>query len=460
MKSINPATEDVIETYDEYDEATADAHLDDAQLAFESWRERPIESRESLLANVADVLSDNMDEYANLITEEMGKPIDQARAEVDKCAWLCEYYAERASGFLQDEHIGAAPGARTYVSYEPIGPVLAVMPWNYPFWQVFRFAAPHLTAGNVGILKHAPNVFGCAQAIESVFERAGYPEDVFSSLQVPAEGVERIIEDDRIAGVTLTGSTRAGRAVAETSGRELKPTVLELGGSDPFIVLDDAPIEQAAEVGVQARTQNSGQSCIAAKRFIVHEGVYDEFLDQYTEEMRSLTIGDPADETTDIGPLARADLLETLHEQVTESVEAGATLHLGGQSLDRPGHFYEPTILTDIPEDTPAAEEELFGPVAAVFEVESEQEAIQVANDTQFGLGASVWTTDTERGEALTGKIDAGNVFVNHLVASDPRVPFSGTKASGYGTELSRHGIREFVTEKTVWIEEPEDEKK
>ncbi|WP_342766330.1 NAD-dependent succinate-semialdehyde dehydrogenase [Haladaptatus sp. AB643] len=457
MRSINPATEDIIETYDEHDEPTVSARLDEAWKEFESWRTKPIERREALLADVADVLRENADEYATRMTTEMGKPIEQAVAEVEKCAWVCEYYAEHAAEFLQNDRIGTVPGSKTYVSYEPIGPVLAVMPWNYPFWQVFRFAAPHITAGNVAVLKHAPNVFGCARAIESVFERAGYPSGVFTSLQIPAERVSTLIEDERIKGVSLTGSTRAGRAVAERSGHELKPTVLELGGSDPFIVLDDAPIERAANQGANARTQNNGQSCIAAKRFLVHEAVYDEFLERFTEEMSALTVGDPSKAETDIGPQARADLLESLHEQVTQSVEAGATLHLGGKPLDQPGHYYPPTILTDVPDDAPAATEELFGPVATVLKVETEQEAIRVANDTPYGLGASIWTKDTERGEALTRKITAGNVFVNQVVASDPRVPFSGTKASGYGTELSHHGIQEFVTKKTVWIDEASD---
>ncbi|ELZ95593.1 NAD-dependent succinate-semialdehyde dehydrogenase [Haloferax volcanii] len=459
MKSINPATEEVIETHEEHDEATVDARLDAAWDRFESWRETPISRREKLLAAAADVLREHSEEYATLMTEEMGKPVEQAVSEVEKCAWVCDYYAEHASEFLQDEHIGTVPGSKTYVSYEPIGPVLAVMPWNFPFWQVFRFAAPHITAGNVAVLKHAPNVFGCADAIASVFERAGYPDDVFTSLRIPAERVAGVIEDDRVRGVSLTGSTRAGRAVAETSGRELKPTVLELGGSDPFVVLDDAPLEATAKQAARARTQNNGQSCIAAKRFLVHEAVYDEFVERFTEEMRALTVGDPTDPETDVGPQARADLMETLHEQVTASVEAGATLRLGGEPLDRPGHYYPPTVLTDVPEDAPARTEELFGPVATVIRVEDEAEAVRVANDTPYGLGASVWTADAERGEALTTKLTAGNVAVNHVVASDPRVPFSGTKDSGYGTELSRHGIREFVNTKTVWVEDaPADE--
>ncbi|ELY96123.1 aldehyde dehydrogenase [Natrialba chahannaoensis JCM 10990] len=454
MQSRNPATADVIATYDEHDDETVEKRLAAAQNAFESWSETPMATREELLAAVADVLRSNVETYATEITREVGKPLDQAVAEVEKCAWVCEYYAQHAGEHLQDEHIGAVPGAKTYVTYEPLGPVLAIMPWNYPFWQVFRFAAPHITAGNVGVLKHAPNVLGCAQAIESIFTQAGYPDNVFTSIQISTDRVSDVIRDDRIRAVTLTGSTRAGKAVAETSGSELKPGVFELGGSDPFIVLDDAPLEKAATVGATARTQNAGQSCIAAKRFVVHTDVFDDFLDRLTAELEALTIGDPTESETDIGPQARSDLLETLHERVTASVAAGANLRLGGEPLDRPGYFYPPTILTDIPEDAPAATEELFGPVAAVFSVDSEQEAIRVANNSQYGLGASVWTTDTSRGESIAQDLEAGNVFVNQLVKSDPRVPFSGTKDSGYGAELSRHGIREFVNMKTVWIEE------
>ncbi|ADB62896.1 Aldehyde Dehydrogenase (plasmid) [Haloterrigena turkmenica DSM 5511] len=453
MKSINPATEEVLATYKEDDTGTVYAQLDTAREAFESWSERSVSSRERLLANVADVLRENIDKYAKQITIEVGKPLDQAVSEIEKCVWVCNYYSQHSSEYLQNEHIGTEPGAKTYVSYEPLGAILAIMPWNYPFWQVFRFAAPHITSGNVAILKHSPNVFGCAQAIEDIFEEAGYPDGVFTSVQVSVNQVSDIIEDDRVRAVTLTGSTRAGKEVATISGRELKPTVFELGGSDPFVVLDDAPVERAAEVGATARTQNAGQSCIAAKRFIVHETVFDEFLERLTTEFKALTIGDPTDVETDVGPLAREDLLETLHDQVMTSVDAGATLHLGGEPLDQSGYFYPPTILVDVPDETPAATEELFGPVATVFKVESEREALRIANDTQYGLGASVWTTNTDRGESVAQELEAGNVFVNQLVKSDPRVPFSGVKDSGYGTELSRHGIHEFVNKKTIWIE-------
>lgn len=453
MKSTNPDTVETIATYDEHDGPTVDEMIERADDAFDSWCGRPIQEREELIANVADVLREDTEEYAQIMTDEMGKPIDQAVAEVEKCAWVCDYYAERAAEHLQDEQIGTVPGANTFVSYEPLGPVLAIMPWNYPFWQLFRFAAPHLTAGNVGLLKHAGNVQGCARVIEEIFSDAGYPDGVFTSLQIQSSRVDDVIEDDRVRAVTLTGSTGAGRAVAETSGSALKKTVLELGGSDPFVVLEDADIDRAAEVGAKARTQNSGQSCIAAKRFVVHEAVYDEFLDRFTERMSSLTVGDPNAAETDVGPQARRDLMEELHDQVIDSIEAGANCRLGGEPLDRDGYYYPPTVLTDVPPDAPAANEELFGPVATVSIVENEQDAIRVANDTQFGLGASLWTEDTDQAQELAGEIAAGNVFVNQLVKSDPRIPFGGIKDSGYGSELSRHGIREFTNEKTVWIE-------
>jgi len=451
--STNPATEEPIETHDAHDRDAVDATLTTASDRFASWRERPIAERAAKLADVAEVLRDGTREYAELMTREMGKPIEQAEAEVEKCAWACEFYAERAPEHLQDERVGSVPGAKTYVSYEPLGPVLAIMPWNYPFWQVFRFAAPHLTAGNVGLLKHAPNVFGCASAIESIFREAGYPEGVFTSLQIETDQVEDVIADDRVRAVTLTGSTRAGRAVAAQSGEQLKPAVLELGGSDPFVVLDDAPVAEVAETAATARTQNSGQSCIAAKRFIVHEAVADEFVDAFVDEVEALTVGNPMDPETDVGPQARGDLLADLHEQVTASVAAGATLECGGEPLDADGHFYPPTVLTDVPDGTPAAEEELFGPVAAVFTVADEDEAVAVANDSDYGLGASIWTADSDRGERLAHRIESGNAFVNQITKSDPRLPFGGIKDSGYGTELSHHGIREFTAKRTIWVE-------
>jgi len=453
FETINPATGGRIETYETHDEATVEAALVDGASTFETWRKRSIESRQELAANVAGILRENADQYTQVMTREMGKPIKQSAAELEKCAWLCEYYAERAGAHLQDERIGTEPGAQTYVSYEPLGTVLAVMPWNFPFWQVFRFAVPALTAGNVVLLKHSPTTFGCAEAIVSIFREAGYPEGAISSLRIEADRVEGIINDDRVRAVTLTGSTQAGQAVAEAAGRNIKKTVLELGGSDPYIVLDDADLDVAIETAVTARTQNSGQSCIAAKRIFVHTEVYDEFLNRFVNQMSSLTVGDPTDPNTDVGPQAREDLLTDLHEKVSASVDAGATVQCGGEPLDRAGNFYPPTVLTDLPAECPAQTEELFGPVATVVEVDGENEAVAQANDTEYGLSASVWTTDRERGRRIAERIEAGAAFVNKMSASDPRLPFGGIKRSGYGTELSKHGIREFTNAKTYWIQ-------
>ncbi len=455
MQSVDPATETRIDSFDRHDAAAVEKRLDRAQRGFETWRERSITDRQALLAGVSDVLEANESEYARTMTAEMGKPIEQARAEVQKCARVCEYYAEQAGTFLQDDRVAVEPGAKTFVAYEPLGPVLAVMPWNYPFWQVFRFAAPALAAGNVCLLKHAPNVQGCAEAIADVFEAAGFPEYALQTLRVADETVADVIADDRVRAVTLTGSVAAGRAVASQAGAQLKKTVLELGGSDPFVVLDDADLERAATVGCQSRTYNTGQSCIAAKRFVVHTDVYDEFVDRLRTEMAALTVGDPTDEETDVGPMARADLRDDLHDQVERSVAAGATVELGGEPLDRDGYFYQPTILTDVPTDAPAATEELFGPVAAVFEVESEAAAVALANDTEYGLGATVWTNDRGRGEAVAREIEAGCVFVNEFVTSHLELPFGGIKNSGYGRELAGEGIREFVNRKSVWVSDP-----
>ncbi|WP_207592415.1 aldehyde dehydrogenase family protein [Halomontanus rarus] len=453
MESINPATDDVLETYDDHTDDDVEAILEAADDASESWAATSITDRQQLLERAGEVLRERSEEYAELITREMGKPIAESQAEVEKCAWVCDYYAERAGEFLADRPIGSESNARSFVSYEPLGAVLAVMPWNFPFWQVFRFAAPHLTAGNVGLLKHASNVPGCALAIEEVFREAGYPEGVFSTLLVGSDAIEDVIADDRLDAVTITGSEGAGRAVAEQAGSELKKHVLELGGSDPFVVLEDADLEAAARTGVAARTINSGQSCIAAKRFVVVDEVFDDFLDRFVSEMEALEVGDPMDSGTQIGPQAREDLMEDVHEQVEASVEAGASLECGGEPLDREGWYYPPTVLAEPPLSSPVAAEEVFGPAAAVIRAEDEAEAIELANDTRYGLGGSIWTEDLERGERLAREIEAGCVFVNELVKSDPRVPFGGVKASGYGRELSREGIREFVNRKTVWVQ-------
>jgi succinate-semialdehyde dehydrogenase/glutarate-semialdehyde dehydrogenase len=453
ITAVNPATDETVETYEPATAADVEDALARADEAYDSWRDRPIREREAHLERVAELLRERTDEYAELMTREMGKPIAQARAEVEKCAWGCDHYAQHASAYLSAEHYASPPGTTAKTVYDPLGVVLAVMPWNFPFWQVIRFAAPYLTAGNVGVLKHASNVPGCALALEQLFRDAGYPEGVFQSVLAPSDLVDDIIADDRVQAATLTGSGPAGRAVASTAGDQLKKTVLELGGSDPFVVLEDADLEAAAERGAWARNQNGGQSCIAAKRFVVVDDVYDAFVDQLVDETEALTVGDPLDPSTDVGPQASPRFLETLHDQVTASVEAGATVLTGGEPLDRDGAYYPPTVLADVPANCPADTEELFGPVASVYRVADEDEAVAVANDTPFGLGASVWTTDRARGESLAREIDAGCVYVNQLVKSDPRVPFGGVGESGYGRELSAIGIQEFVNRKTVWVE-------
>ncbi|WP_313695191.1 NAD-dependent succinate-semialdehyde dehydrogenase [Halorarum halobium] len=453
MESVNPATGETVGSYEEPSDGEVEAALETATETFESWRGTTVQHRADLLVDAGDLLRERVDEYAELMTREMGKPVSQARAEVRKCATLCDYYAERADEQLADEVIGSESDAHTLVSYEPLGPVLAVMPWNFPFWQVFRFAVPNLAAGNVGLLKHASNVPGCARAIEEVFHDAGFPEGSFRTLLVGSGEIDAILEDERVRAATLTGSVGAGRAVAEKAGAELKKTVLELGGSDPFVVLDDAPMDRTVGSAVYGRCQNNGESCIAAKRFIVADEVYDEFLDRFVAEMADLTIGDPLEEGTDIGPMAQQGLMEELHEQVEATVAAGATVHTGGEPMDREGSYYPPTVLSDVPPGSPADTEELFGPVASVWRVESEAEAVELANDSRFGLGASVWTDDPERGERVARQLEAGCCFVNEIVKSDPRLPFGGVKESGYGRELSRHGIREFLNRKTVWVQ-------
>ena len=454
MDVENPATGDIIDSYEELSDEELSEAIERADKRYQEWSNRSIQEREEFLANAADVLREEKQRYAEVMTKEMGKPIPQAIAEVEKCAWVCDYYAKRAGRYLSDEVHSSPPGVDARTVYEPLGVVLAVMPWNFPFWQVFRFAAPYLTAGNTGLLKHASNVPGCALAIQEVFEKAGYPEDVFQSLLVSSDKVDDIIRSQQVEGVTLTGSGPAGAAVASTAGDEVKKSVLELGGSDPFIVLGDADIDAAAETGAWARNQNGGQSCIAGKRFIVVDDVYDEFLNKFKQEFNDLTIGDPMNENTDVGPQASQSLMQSMHGQVEESIEAGANVVVGGEPMDGEGYYYPPTILTDVPEGCPADEEEVFGPVAAVYRVNNTQEAIAKANDTVYGLGASIWTTDMEKGRDVASQINAGCVYVNELVKSDPRVPFGGVGISGYGRELSEAGIKEFTNRKTVWIEE------
>ena len=456
MQTVNPATGEVVASYEEDNTNDISKALMRAEEAFVEWRDVPIREREQLIEAAGDVLRENEREYAELITQEMGKPISQALGEVQKCQWLCDHYAAHTSEYLKAKIHPSPPGTTVKTIYDPIGPVLAVMSWNYPFWQAMRFAVPYLAAGNVGLLKHASNVPGCALAVKEIFEEAGFPENVLQTVLLGRERTEEVhdmLADDRVRAATLTGSGPAGRAVGSTAGENLKKTVLELGGSDPFVILDDADIDAAAETGAWARNQNGGQSCIAAKRFIVHEAVYDDFLDRFVEECEALTVGDPTEEDTDIGPQAQTHLMEELHEQVEESVNAGANVIAGGEPLDRGGPFYPPTVLTEVPKGCPADSEELFGPVASVYSVGNEEAAIAKANDTEFGLGASIWTEDRKRGQRIARDIDAGCTYINQLTKSDPRIPFGGVKKSGYGRELSEAGIKEFVNRRTLWIE-------
>lgn len=451
MESINPATADTIATYDPMDQQTLDTIATKSREAQKGWRQRSFDERAALLKKVADLLETNKEQYAELMAREMGKPLAQGVSESEKCAWVCNYYAEHAGQFLEDEMI-ASDADKSYITYNPLGTVLAIMPWNFPFWQLFRFAAPALMAGNAAILKHASNVTGCALAIESLIHEAGIPEPLFRTVIADNDQIQELIKHPKIAAVTLTGSTRAGKAVASTAGSVLKKSVLELGGSDPYVVLADADIEQTAETCVSSRLINSGQSCIAAKRFIVTEGNYDSFLDAVVALMKEKTVGDPFEDDTDVGPMARKDLRDGLHQQVQQSVEQGAECILGGQIPDREGAYYPPTVLTNVAQGMPAYQEELFGPVASIIKVKDEQEAIEVANDTNFGLGAAVFSRDVDRAEEIAArKLEAGCCFVNAFVKSDPRLPFGGIKESGFGRELSHVGIKEFVNIKTVY---------
>ena len=451
MRAVNPATEEPIRDLPDHSLAQVDEKLDLAAGTFDFWRRTSFSERASLMKGAAQRLRDGKSGYAALMTQEMGKTITAAEAEVDKCAWVCDFYAGNAERFLAPEPV-ETDAARSLVRFDPLGPVLAVMPWNFPFWQVFRFAAPALMAGNVGLLKHASNVPGCALAIEEVFRTAGFPMGTFQALLVGSRVVEGIIRHPAVRAVTLTGSDPAGVAVASQAGAALKKTVLELGGSDPFIVLRDADVEAAARSAATARTINNGQSCIAAKRFIVEEPVAERFETALVAAMAALKVGDPMDRTTDVGPLARADLREDLQSQVDRTVAAGAHLALGGRPMEGRGYFYPPTVLTGVEPGMAAFEEETFGPVAAVVRAQDAEHAIVLANASPFGLGACLWTADPERGAALAAEVEAGAVFVNGIVKSDPRLPFGGVKRSGYGRELSAFGIREFVNVKSVWI--------
>ena len=451
FQSVNPATGEVLETFEETASDALTGILERADVASRDWRRRPVTERAERLRAAGRVLRERKEAYARTMALEMGKPLAQGAGEAEKCAWVCDYYAEQGPALLADEP-RPSDASRSYIRFEALGPVLAIMPWNFPFWQVFRFAAPALVAGNAGILKHAPNVPRCAVEIEEVFRDAGFPDGLFRAVFLSNEGAGSAIADGRVRAVTLTGSDRAGSQVAEQAGRHLKKTVLELGGSDPFIVLDDADLERAARTAAEARLINSGQSCIAAKRFIVVERVADQFLERFTTEMRARKVGDPLDATTHVGPQARLDLRENLHRQVQESVQRGAQAILGGQLPRGRGAFYPPTVLVAVEPGMPAFDQETFGPVAAVIRAKDEADAIRIANASSYGLGAAVWTRDAQRGERVAREIEAGSVFVNGLVKSDPRLPFGGVKRSGYGRELSVEGLREFVNVKTVWV--------
>lgn len=451
IASINPATGETIKTFQPLDALQIEEKLQRASDVFRIYRNTSFSDREAWMLRAAEILESEKKDFSRLMTIEMGKPIKGAVGEVEKCVWVCRYYAESARQHLTDKLV-ETNAKKSFVRFEPLGPVLAVMPWNFPFWQVFRFAAPALMAGNVGLLKHASNVPQCALAIEDIFQRAGFPVGAFQTLLIGSDAVERILEDSRIVAATLTGSEPAGRSVANIAGKQIKKTVLELGGSDPFIVMPSANLDEAVTTAVKARTINNGQSCIAAKRFIIATEVYGEFERLFVEGMKALSIGDPLNESTDIGPLATAQILEDLDEQVKTSVAGGAHILTGGKKLEGRGNFYEPTVLANIPKDSPAFCEELFGPVALLFRVDNIDEAIQLANATNFGLGSAAWTNDAPEQDRFIDELEAGCVFINGMVASDPRLPFGGIKNSGYGRELGEFGIHEFVNVKTVWI--------
>jgi succinate-semialdehyde dehydrogenase/glutarate-semialdehyde dehydrogenase len=453
--TVNPATGERLTEYPAFSDAEVDAALDRAAAAQTGWAERTYAERAAVLRRTAEVLRTEADDLALLVTREMGKPLAEARAEVEKCATACDYYAEHAGDFLADEPV-ATSADRSWIGYEPVGVVLAVMPWNFPLWQVLRFAAPALMAGNAALLKHSPNTTGCALAVERVLAAAGAPDGLFIALVVAEPDVpavtRRLIEDPRIGAVTITGSERAGRAVGAAAGDAIKKSVLELGGSDPFVVLADADLPRVVAMAARGRFLNAGQSCISPKRFVVDAGVVEEFTRLLVAEVEKLAVGDPEVDGTEVGPMAREDLLEGVHRQVEASAAKGARLLAGGRRLDRAGFFYAPTVLADVAPGQVAYDEEIFGPVATVLAADGDDDAVRIANDTRFGLGASVWTADPERGIAVARRIRSGAVFVNALVASDVRMPFGGTRASGYGRELAAAGIREFVNVRTWFV--------
>jgi len=451
IATINPATGEVIQTFQPLSEADIDNKLELAVSVFQKERKTPFATRARRMLKAAEILERDKDKFARLMTLEMGKTLKSAVAEAVKCTTACRYYADNGERFMADEVVETGAG-KSFVRYLPIGPILAVMPWNFPFWQVIRFAAPALMAGNVGLLKHASNVPQCALAIESLFLEAGFPEGSFQTLLIGAAQVDGLLDDPRVVAATLTGSEQAGIQVGVGAAKRIKKVVLELGGSDPFIVMPSADLDAAVSTAVQARVQNNGQSCIAAKRFIVADPIADEFERKFVAKMQGLRVGDPFDEKTELGPLSTPDAVRDLDAEVQRTVKAGARVLTGGHPLPREGNFYEPTVLTNVPKGSPGYSEELFGPVASIFRVNDQDEAIRLANDVRFGLGASAWTNDEKERERFINELDAGMVFINKMVASDPRIPFGGVKASGHGRELGVVGIREFLNAKTVWI--------
>jgi len=453
IATINPATGEIVKQFVALTDAQVDQRIATAATAFQSFRKTPMADRANWMFKAAEILEAEKNELGRLMTLEMGKTLSSAVAEAAKCASGCQYYAENAAKFIADEIIETS-AAKSYIHYQPVGIVLAVMPWNFPFWQVFRFIAPGLMAGNVGLLKHASNVPQCALKIEDILLRAGFPAGVFQTLLIGASQVDRILNDPRVAAATLTGSEQAGIQVGISAAKRIKKVVLELGGSDPFIVMPSANIQEAASTAVKARVINNGQSCIAAKRFIVHEQIADQFEKEFVNRMQALKLGDPFDENTDIGPLATPDAVKDLHADVERTLQAGGKLLAGGKPVNGPGNFYLPTVLTNIPKESPAYREEFFGPVASIFRVKNLDEAIAIANDSRFGLGASAWSNVPAERERLINELEAGMVFINQMVVSDARLPFGGVKASGHGRELGPYGIREFTNIKTVWIKD------
>lgn len=450
--SINPATEEEIKVYDRLSESEVINKLHQADLAFHSWKQTSFEERGNLMRTLASNFKSNKEVYAAMATEEMGKTLKQAIKEIEKCAWICEYYADNAKTLLKDNTV-KTEADKSYVTYQPLGVILAVMPWNFPFYQVVRFLVPTLMAGNVAVLKHASNVQGCAFALEEALKVSGFPKHVFTNLNISSDTIETVIEHESIKGITLTGSDAAGRSVAALAGKNLKKSVLELGGSDAYIILEDADLDKAVDLATHGRLQNNGQTCIAAKRFVVVDAIYDEFLERFTKKMQDAKMGNPKDKDTVYGPLARVDLRDELHKQVEKTITQGGKLIIGGKIPERKGAFYPATVLAEVTPGMEAFDEELFGPVASVIKSRDEADAIALANQSKFGLGAGVITSDKERGENVALKLEAGNCFVNTLVASDPRMPFGGIKTSGYGRELSSFGLKEFMNVKTVWVD-------